>query len=136
MIFRRHIDAPNLCLIGFSGKNRTNGFKSRHHNVIHIVITMLSVSSDAVKVRIIVEICTDLVKSCICIKICGIGFLHHLLMEIQNLRRIVDDSHLNEFRNGQCLPLDIALIPVIISFVAEILKTDPYGFIRIAYQVR
>ena len=104
--------------------------------MVHIVITMLAVSSDAVKIRIIIQICPDFIESGIGIEICGIGFFHHLFVEIQNLRRIIDDTHLDEFRYGKGLPLDIALIPVIIPFIAEVFKSDPRCFVRIAYHIR
>ena len=136
MIFGRHIYCPDFRLIRPSRNNIANGFKCRHHGVIHVIVTVLSVSSDAVKIREHIQIRLDFIKSGIGIKICRISFLDHLFMEIQNHGRIINDSHFYKFGYRKRLPLDITLIPVIIPFVTEVLKTDPDGLFRLGYKIR
>ena len=62
MIFFFRIHAPDLCLGGFACGNGTDGFYRRHDGVVHIVITVLTVSAEAPEIFYAVEIFAHLTE--------------------------------------------------------------------------
>ncbi len=125
---RRTVHCPDLGLVGFSRKNGFYRFKGRHHAVVHVVVTMLSVTSDAVQIREIIKIILNLVKTVIGIEICRISFRNHNLVKIKHRHIALDNAEFCKFFHRKLLPLDIALVPVIVAFGTAVLKADPYVF--------
>ena len=75
MIFFFCIDIPDIVLIGLSGFDCLCRFHGGKHGMIHIVVSMLTISADTVKIFITVKAFDQFVNLSIRIKISRICFL-------------------------------------------------------------
>ena len=92
--------------------------------MIHIIISMLTISADAIEVRESIEEFYHCIKVLICIKISRICFLDLFSMGVEDFA-FGDNSHFNKLGGCKLYAVLLGHIPEIVPLGAEILKAYP-----------
>ena len=104
--------------------------------MIHIIVTMLSVTSHTVQIGYRIQMIYEPVNLLIGIKICGICLFHPLHMAVKHILPAVYEIQSDHLLYRILNKIRISHIPEIIIFLYKILQTDPYGLFGILYKIR
>ena len=103
--------------------------------MVHIIISMLTVSANAIEVRESIEELYHGIEMLICIKISRICFLDLFSMGIEDFV-FGDNSHFNKLSGGELHAVLIGHIPEVVPLGTEILKAYPNCILRLFHHIR
>ena len=85
MVFRLCIYLPDILSGRLSGKNVVHGLEGRSHGMIHIIVPVLSVSSNTVQILHLVQPSRQLIHLPVGAIVGRIRLFHLLLVKIQHI---------------------------------------------------
>ena len=74
------INIPDICFVGGAGNDGLGGVDAGEHRVIHVVIAVLTIATDAVEIVDGVEIGSEAWEMLVTVKICWVGLCYTLDM--------------------------------------------------------
>jgi hypothetical protein len=90
------INVPDSGFITAAAADCLHCFKRGCHRMIHIIISVLPVSADAVKIIKGIEIINERGHFTVSIKICGICLFNAFSVAIQHVSLRIDNAHFNK----------------------------------------
>ena len=129
------IYAPDILLVFSAAQDVVHGLEGSGHGVIHIVVSVLAVSADAVEILKCIEVFNQLVHPVIGVEISGVSLLHPLTVAVEDLGILIDNAHADKLGDRLIDAGFFVHAPEVVALVAEILKADPHGMLRILDKV-
>ena len=93
--------------------------------MIHVVVTVLTVSADTVEVFKLIQIGNQVINLCIGIEVSRIGFLDLFSVGVLDIRRRADDAHGNKFLDCHVDASLVIHVPEAVALCTEVFQTNP-----------
>ena len=103
---------------------------SREHGVVHIIVSVHTVSADTIKVINTIKVFTHLVEFVVCAKVSGVSLFDPYTNGVLNVG-FIDDTDFFELVKSKLSELPVGHIPVFVALVTEVFESHPNGVLRV-----